>query len=144
LLLRAVNEPDGPGFRALASQYVNARTRFFAKLSPDDHKYFAFQLWQEGIARYAEVKSAEAAAEYQPTSGFAALPDYVSFRDCAKRKRSTTLDELRQADLPGWKRIVVYSFGATEGFLLDRVNPNWKEQYFKYMLSTDSLFPSAN
>jgi hypothetical protein len=54
------------------------------------------------------------------------------------------LDELRQADLVGWKRIVVYSVGATEGFLLDRVNPNWKEQYFKHMLSTDSLFPSAN
>lgn len=68
----------------------------------------------------------------------------MSFREFAKQERSTTLDELRQADLPGWKRIVVYSFGATEGFLLDRVNPNWKEEYFKHMLSTDSLFSSEN
>jgi hypothetical protein len=144
LLLRAVNEPDGPKFRALANEYINARTKFFAKLAPDDHKYFAFQLWQEGIARYTEVRSAEAAGHYQPTPQFAALADYESFRDFAQRKRSTTLDELQHADLAGWKRIVVYSFGATEGFLLDRINPNWKEEYFRPMLSTDSFFATAN
>jgi hypothetical protein len=46
----------------------------------------------------------------------------------------------RQADLATWKRIIVYSFGATEGFLLDRMNPNWKTQYFHKMVSTDSYF----
>jgi uncharacterized MAPEG superfamily protein len=143
LLLRAVNEPDGPEFRAIATEYINARTKFFAQLSPDDHKYFAFQLWQEGIARYTEVKSAEAAASYQPTPQFAALADYEPVSEFAKRKRSLTLDDLKHADLPSGKREVVYPFGATEGFLLDRINPNWKEQYFEHMLSTDSFFASA-
>jgi hypothetical protein len=54
------------------------------------------------------------------------------------------LDELQHTDLPGWKRIVVYSFGATEGFLLDRIYPNWKEEYFQSMLSTDSFFARVN
>jgi len=143
LLLRAVNEPDGPEFRVLANDYIGARKKFFALLSSDDHKYFAFQLWQEGMARYTEVKSTEAAADYQPTSQFARLTDYESFSEFAKRKRSLTLDELRRADLRSWKRGVVYSFGATEGFLLDRINPNWKEAYFKHMLSTDSFFVSV-
>ncbi len=144
LLLRAVSESDGPAFQALVREYVNARAKFFAKLSPDDHKYFAFQLWQEGIARYTEVRSAEAAAGYRPTAQFAALADYESFSSFAKRKRSLTLDELRHADLPTWKRTVVYSFGATEGFLLDRIHPGWKEDYFPHMLSTDSFFKGMN
>ncbi len=144
LLLRAVNEPDGSTFRELANEYMSARKRFFAKLAPDDHKYFAFQLWQEGMARYTEVKAAEAAADYRPTAQFAALADYEPFSDFAKRKRSLTLDDLRHADLPSWKRTVVYSFGATEGFLLDRINPKWREQYFDRMLSTDSFFAGAN
>jgi hypothetical protein len=143
LLLRAVNEPDGPEFRAIAMEYINARTKFFAQLSPDDHKYLAFQLWQEGIARYTEVKSAEAAANYQPTSQFTKLADYEPFSEFAKRKRLLTLDDLKHADLTSSKRLAVYSFGATEGFLLDRINPNWKEQYFEHMLSTDSFFASA-
>jgi len=31
-------------------------------------------LWQEGIARYTEVKVAEAAAKYQPIAEYSALP----------------------------------------------------------------------
>jgi hypothetical protein len=50
------------------------------------------------------------------------------------------LDELRQADLAKWQRTVVYSFGAAEGFLPDRINPEWKEQYFQEMVDTDSYF----
>ena len=54
-----------------------------------------------------------------------------------------TLDELKKADLASWKRTVVYSFGAAEGLLLDRIHPKWKEQYFERMLSTDSYFETT-
>jgi len=37
-------------------------------------------------------------------------------------------------------RTVVYSFGATEGLLLDRVNPKWKDEYFHRVLTMDSYF----
>jgi hypothetical protein len=140
LLLRALNEKDAGTFEKVAKEYVEQRKKFFAQLSDDDHKYFSFQLWQEGVARYTQVKAAEAAAQYEPTAEYAALPDFESFSKYAARARAETLDELRQADLATWKRIIVYSFGAAEGFLLDRMNPKWKAQYFQKMVSTDSYF----
>ena len=140
LLLSALNETNQGTFEKQAKEYLEQRKKFFAQLSADDHKYFGFQLWQEGIARYTEVRSAEAAAQYHSTTEFAALPDYEPFASYAARARANTLNELKQADLPTWKRTVVYSFGAAEGFLLDRIHPKWRAHYFQQMLSTDSYF----
>jgi hypothetical protein len=143
LLLNALNEKDERGFTKLAKQYVQERKKFLAQFSPDDHKYFSFQLWNEGVARYIQVKAAEAAAQHQPTAEYAALPDFESFAVYAARARKETLDELKQADLAQWKRVVVYSFGAGECLLLDRINPGWKNEYFKRMFSTDLYFETA-
>jgi Na+-transporting NADH:ubiquinone oxidoreductase subunit NqrC len=49
-----------------------------------------------------------------------------------------------QADLAKLKRITFYSFGATEGLLLDRLNPRWKSEYFQRMFSTDSYFETGH
>lgn len=143
LLLRALAEQDQAAFGKMAAEYVRERAKFFAQLSSDDHKYFSFQLWQEGIARYTEVKSAEAAAQYRPTDVFAKLADYEPFSKCADEARQKTLSELKEADLATWKRTVVYSFGAAEGFLLDRMNPKWKDGYLHNLLSTDMYFETG-
>jgi hypothetical protein len=140
LLLRTLNEPKEAAFTKLATEYVEQRKKFFAQLSAEEHMYFSFQLWQEGMARYTEVKAAEAGDQYRPSEEFGALPDFEPFASYAAKARSNTLNELKQADLATWKRTVVYSFGAAEGFLLDRVNPKWKEEYFRGALSTDSYF----
>jgi hypothetical protein len=140
LLLRAVTEPEKTKGETLSKQYIQERKKFFAQLSPDDRKYLNFQLWQEGIARYTQIKSAEAAVQHQPTAEYAALSDYEPFASYASKARDETLDELRRADLREWKRTVVYSFGAAEGLLLDRVNPKWKDEYFKHPLSMDAFF----
>ncbi len=140
LLLQAVQESDPQKFHQLAAEYVQARKKFFAQLSSEDGRYFSFQLWQEGIARYTQIKVAEAAANYQPTKEYATLQDYESFASYAGKARNETLDELRKADLAQWKRTVVYSFGATEGLLLDRMNPDWKNKYFHHLFTLDPLF----
>lgn len=140
LLLNAVNEADKGKAERLAQHYIEERKKFFAQLSPDDRKYFTFQLWQEGIARYTQIKSAEAAAQYQPSAEYAALADFETFSGYAARARSETLNELKRANLSEWKRTVAYSFGAAEGLLLDRLNPKWKDGYFKHLLSMDSFF----
>jgi hypothetical protein len=140
LLLEAVYETDNGKFAGLASRYVGERRKLFSRLSSDDHKYLAFQLWQEGIARYTEIKVAEAAADYRPTAEFAALPDFEAFADYAARAREETLAELKRVELAKTKREIVYSLGATEGLLLDRLNPAWKAGYFEHLLSTDALF----
>jgi hypothetical protein len=143
LLLRALQEQDQKKVSELAREYVTERHKFFGSLSADDRKYFNFQLWQEGIARYTEVVSAEACANWVPKPEFAALADYEPFGAYALRARAKTLDELKRADLSNWKRVVVYSFGASEGFLLDRINPQWKEDYFKRMFSLDPYFDAV-
>ena len=140
LLLTALNEPDAKKFKALARQYIIARKKFFAQLSPDDRKYLSFQLWKEGIARYVQIKSAEAAASYQPTPEYAALQDYETFQSYAREARSDTFGELKKADLANWKRVVVYSFGASEGLLLDRLHPEWKQLYFSQLFTLDPYF----
>ena len=140
LLLVAVAEKNDSEFAKLATRYVAEREKFLAQLSPDDHKYFAFQLWQEGMARYTQIKAAEAAASYRPTEEYAALRDFESFAAYAARARRETLDELKHVDLAKRKRVAFYCFGATEGLLLDRLDATWKREYFQHMFSTDSYF----
>jgi hypothetical protein len=110
---------------------------------PGDRKYFSFQLWQEGVARYVQIKSAETAADYQPSAAFSALPDYIPFSTYALTIRSRTLNVLKSVDLTHAKRESFYSFGAAEALLLDRINPEWKTQYFQHLLTTEPLFPSV-
>jgi hypothetical protein len=140
LLLLVLNEPDPAKFATLAAKYRSERHKFFTHISANDGKYFNFQLWQEGIARYTQVRAAEAAAKYRPSSEYAALPDAESFAHYAASARAETLNELKQADLGQSKRTVVYSFGAAEGFLLDRLHPNWKDAYFTHPLSLSAFF----
>lgn len=140
LLLQALAESDADKAKRLAQSYAVERKRVFSQLTTDDHKYWAFQLWQEGIARYTQIKAAEAAAEYQPSSEYQQLADYESFAAYATRARRDTLDELKRADLGKWKRSFVYSFGGAEGLLLDRLHPGWQSEYFKHLLTTDPLF----
>ena len=140
-LLAALAEVDQQKFASLAKAYLKERKMFFAQLLPGDHKYFSFQLWQEGVARYTQIKAAEAAADYQPSPAFAALPDFTPFNTYALTTRSRTLDELKHIDITQSKREVFYSFGAAEALLLDRINPSWKDEYFKHLATTDPLFP---
>ncbi len=139
-LSAALGESDEEQFKAAAQHYVQQRKKFFAQFSPNDAKYLNFQLWQEGIARYTQIKAAEAAPHYQPTREYSQLSDYESFASYAPKMRSKTLDELRKIDLRADKRTAVYSFGAAEGLLLDRLKPNWKDGYFKHMLSMEQYF----
>lgn len=87
-----------------------------------------------------QIKCAEAAASYEPKAEFRSLPDYESFESYARRARTDTLSELKKADLASWKRVVMYSFGGSEGLLLDRINPKWKVGYFQNLFTLDSYF----
>jgi hypothetical protein len=139
-LLSALRAANDEKFKALAAQYLQKRKEFFGLLASDDRKYFNFQLWKEGIARYTEVKAAEAASSYQPTAEFTALPDYTSFVEYGRYYRQLTLKELTETSFAESKRVSFYSFGAAEGFLLDRLHPDWKQQYFRHPFTLDEFF----
>ena len=68
-------------FSAKVAAYFEARRKLEARLSPDDYRYFSFQLWQEGIARYSEYRIAELAArKYKPSKEYSILKRLPAFQ----------------------------------------------------------------
>ena len=131
LLAAALQTKTKSGFSVRLNEYLQARREFQQILSPDDYKYFSFQIWKEGIARYTEWRIADLAAQqYKPSKEFLALKDYTPFKEVA----DTILNKQIIANLPTLQlekseRVVFYPFGAAEGLLLDRANPKWQSHY---------------
>lgn len=95
-----------------------------------DFSYFDFQLWQEGVARYTELKVAELAASgYRPGAAFAALPDFQPYANVAATLRQRTMKQLAEPDLAARKRNAVYALGAGMALVLDRFDGGWKDRY---------------
>jgi hypothetical protein len=141
LLAEAVEAGNDSDFRLKLSAYQKQRRELEHTLSPDDYKYFSFQMWQEGIARYTEYRMAKlAAASYRPTKAFRALSDYEPFRDVAENIKRGVLDELSNSKLEDSKRVIFYALGAGEGLLLDRANPRWRQRYLLDKFYLDKYF----
>ena len=125
-----------------ARDYLEAVKKFQQQLPPDDFRYFSFQLWKEGIARYTEYQVARiAAAKHRPSKEFRSLKDYQSFADVAQATHEGIFRQLLMQKLGESKREVVYSFGAAEGLLLDEINPRWRSRYFVEKFDLGKLFP---
>jgi len=142
-LADALRARKGKDSREKLSAYLTQRKRFGELLSPDDFKYFSFQLWKEGVARYTEYRIAsEAVTRYTPSKEFATLKDFTpfAFADDAENMLVKTLADLQNLPLDKWQRVAFYPFGAAEAMLLDRVNPNWKQQYFTEKFFPDKFF----
>jgi len=128
-------------FATRLANYRRSRQQLKALLNADDYKYFSFQLWQEGIARYTEYRIARlAATAYKPTKRFQLLKDYSPFAEVANSLRTNITAELQRLPLKNYKRVAFYYLGAGEGLLLDRINSRWRERYFKEKFSMDSYF----
>jgi hypothetical protein len=109
-------------------------------LKPADYRYFSFQVWQEGIARYVEWKIIDLAARrYKPSDAFLALPDYRPFEAIAQRYRQNYLKELTAQTLPDSRRIAFYPFGSAEGMLLARLLPDWPKRYGEQRFRVEGL-----
>ena len=142
-LAGALKARRGKDFAKKLSAYLAERRRFQRMLAPDDFKYFSFQLWKEGVARYTEYRIAsEAAAHYRPSKEFAALTDSTpfAFADDAERVLTKILADLQNSPLDKAQRVAFYSFGAAEAMLLDRANPSWKRRYFTEKFFPDKFF----
>lgn len=103
---------------------------FKKSLSPKDYSYFSFQLWTEGVARYTEYKYLEALQDYEPSSEFKALDDYMPFTSLKEQFIQGETKKLKDWTLAEHKRTVIYSLGLAEGMVLDRLRPNWRAYYF--------------
>ena len=142
LLVEAMQTKSHANFTSKLSEYLAARNALKQSLSADDYKYFSFQLWKEGIARYTEDRVSHwAASKYQPTREFKNLPDFTTFRVAADQVRNGIIRELTTLKLENYKRVAFYPIGAAEGLLLDRANPNWRRRYFAEKFDNWSYFP---
>lgn len=103
---------------------------FLRDLSERDRRYLSFQIWQEGIARYIELRTAEVAARvYDPTQEFKALPDFKPFATVAAEIRAAIINELENPNLAERRRVSLYAFGAGLALLLDEDVPDCKTRY---------------
>jgi len=124
--------------------YLSERKRFQALLKPADYRYFSFQVWQEGVARYLEWKIIDLAARrYKPSDAFVALPDYRSFQAIAQRYRDNYLKELTMQTLHDSQRIAFYPFGSAEGMLLARLLPDWPARYGDLRFCVEGMLEKA-
>lgn len=116
---------------SLSRDVRTARAKLTSVLSADDDRYLEFQLWQEGVARYTELKVARlAATRYAPSAAFRALPDYRAYASVAAQLEQQIRDELSTVLLGDAKRTAFYPAGAATALLLDRVRPSWRAEYF--------------
>ncbi|HVO73185.1 MAG TPA: hypothetical protein VMT35_04120 [Ignavibacteriaceae bacterium] len=130
---------DGRLFNRDYSRFVSEMLNFKKLLNEKDYKYFQFQLWQEGIARYTEYKIADALGNFRPPDEFESLVGYKPFSEIADSLREGIYTELEEWNLKDKKRLCFYSFGASLGLLLDRIDKNWKEKYFHNLFSLEQL-----
>jgi hypothetical protein len=132
-LLDALAQTDQPSLLKKVAAFNRANTEFRSSVPPEAGKYFAFQLWQEGVARYTEVMLADLAAKnYSPSPEFAALPDFASFASVGTAIRMRIMNDLGTLSLAKSRREVVYSVGAAESLLLDRVKPAWRRDFMTH------------
>lgn len=115
-LAEAIEAPDPRTFKARLEVYLQARRTLEATVSQKDWRYFEFQLWQEGVARWTELDVAKRFPDRAVRSSGAAV-------------WLETLTDLRNPDLARAGRTAVYAFGAGEAALLERIGRAWRADY---------------
>ena len=139
LLHRAI-VASNDSFDLHLQHYLRRKQNFKSLLNNKDYKYFAFQVWQEGLARFTEYKFLKALSTYQPSKECLQLDDYVSFQDYGQELYEQQLNLLTSQTLDQAERICFYAFGFGEGLVLDRHNHNWYDHYIAYPFDTDMYF----
>jgi len=140
-LASALESRKTPQFSSKLSAYFESRKQFEKSLAPDDYRYFSFQLWQEGLARYTEYRIAKLAAnKYTPSAEFSEMKDFSSFDEDAAATLNRVLSRLPKLSLDKGQRITFYTVGAAEALLLDEANPNWQRRYLAEKFYPEKYF----
>jgi len=129
-LSNAVSGINNKDFRKLLTQYTDERKKLIELFKPSDYKYFSFQLLQEGIARYTEYKFLEMLDDYTPSIEVTGLPDFIPFNKFREQFLKLHLGSVTALKFETEKRVCFYDIGLAEGMLLDKLNPQWRSEYF--------------
>lgn len=133
-----VNTDD---FSSNVNQYLTEKLKFKSLLSKKDYDYFSFQLWQEGIARYTEIKIAEYLnSNYVSSENIKQLTDFTSPDSFYVKIIGKLIKNADSQSLTENQRVCFYTLGALEGLILDAYYPDWKELYLKEKFYTENYF----
>jgi len=132
----AVNHTHKKDFDDYYRKYVLSKKELQEVLSEKDYRYFSFQIWQEGIARYAEYALLKFLIGKDIIKNSHFRNEYVKL---FANIRETELHHLNHLSLKELRRVHFYSSGFAEGLLLDRIDPSWRDQYKKKLFSIDHL-----
>ena len=113
-------ETDTQAEAAIRS-YVEARNRARDAMSPDDLLYYEFQVSQEGVARWTELRFATASGN--------ARPDIANVGKERTGGLAVSLSAIDRQGLNMWGRSAFYVLGAIEASMLQRVRPQWQLEY---------------
>lgn len=128
-LSKTLSNIDKRNFKKNFKKYSDERTKFKKLLKPADYRYFSFQIWQEGIARYTEYKFLQTLDNYQPSKEMTQLTDFVPFNKHKEELYVAQSKSLISSKLEIDKRICFYAIGFAEGLLLDKLNPKWHDKF---------------
>jgi hypothetical protein len=136
----AVTAPDS-SFAAQFAAYRTIRRDFMSQLREPDRKYMSFQLWQEGVARYTELRVAQwGETHYTPSEGFQKLDDYTPIANTANLQFQILQRASYKVPLGGLQRMSFYIVGCAEAYIINKADPTWMDRYFSPMLTMDPFF----
>lgn len=131
---------QGAATDAALAAYLGQRTVVQGLLTPADFRYLSFQVWQEGLARYAELDVARAAVdgfelsqEFRTLSGYAPLLEVAE--DLWEGCRAAADTGIAEAG-----RLYFYSLGCLEGAILDGLRPGWRDRYLPEPFAVHAYF----
>jgi hypothetical protein len=119
-LADAVDARATAAFPAAFADYLDARRKLADQAGERNWRYFELQLWQEGVARWSEIRL----GKWYPRQ---------DVRDSTAELEAATLKALRSPDLAKKKRTVVYAHGAAEAMLLQACGHGWRTEYRKHL-----------
>lgn len=129
----------------LVRQFLSARDarRRDSHLDPELVAYERWLEWEEGTARYIELASLKAAHEttgYMPLREMGVDPDFHAY-ESFDRRWSQELLQMRLQTSAGEEAF--YASGMTQAFLLDALQPDWKEHYWQEGVFLEDLLRRA-
>jgi hypothetical protein len=146
LLYAALKAESAEETADLTRQFLENRQarRLAVNLLPAQVVFERQREWLEGLARYVELemwREAGSNASYQPSPHMAAVSDFKAYQDYTTRW-DQELDQIRRmASSTGDGRF--YYSGMAQAFLLDRLDPEWKQKVMQPGVYLDDLLAAA-
>jgi hypothetical protein len=138
-LANALAARDSDEFPSALRTVKSSWRAFREALSPADYTYFEFQVWQEGVARYIELRLAEELAAH-PVMSCLARFDPEALKALPGTMRDRIDGNLRHPALNQIRRVAFYSVGAAIAQILDETSPAWKQEFLRDPFEVDRYF----